>query len=203
MSLLINESQNGFVMDVCRNALKNFDYSVLECLKNGYIITGKYNGHVRRFRKVPVVVFSNEFPNQSMLSIDRWQIVTLGKDGIPLDTSAVVSPGENYPFAAPPELPDLIENFDLRKLLTETRQNATVSTENSTVSEPATITSATTTTATHNSQVAGPVHISSQHEQRLPICPIHTDQGMNVYLTILIYFNIQSFLLLMVIIIVN
>ncbi len=58
-------------------------YSVLEAIKDGNAISGKYQSEVVRF-KTPnvVIVFSNCDPDVTQLSSDRWQIFNITKDGL-------------------------------------------------------------------------------------------------------------------------
>lgn len=42
------KDMKGFAFDVPRAMLASFDYSFVECAKNGYIISGKYGGNKRR-----------------------------------------------------------------------------------------------------------------------------------------------------------
>ena len=73
------EKISGIIFDVCRNAEGKFNYEVLEGAKNGFLVSGKYEGKVRCFKRVPVGVFANFLPDVSKLSADRWKIVELGK----------------------------------------------------------------------------------------------------------------------------
>ena len=70
---------HGVVIDVTRHEISKFDYGVLEDLKNGYMLSGKYTGSARTFDPVPVTVFANHEPNYCQLSVDRWDVVQLGK----------------------------------------------------------------------------------------------------------------------------
>ena len=58
-------------------------YSVLEAIKDGTAINGKYHSEVVRFKTPNVVfVFSNVDPDVMQLSRDRWQILSITKDGL-------------------------------------------------------------------------------------------------------------------------
>ena len=50
-----------FLVDISRGTINIFDYSTLEVVKNGFVISGIYAGKVKRFSNAPVV-FSNSFP---------------------------------------------------------------------------------------------------------------------------------------------
>jgi len=116
-SLVLTDSK-GFVFDVSRAAANSFDYSSVESLKNGILVSGKYRGSCKTFVSTRILVFSNDYPHQGMLSMDRWQIVRLG-EGEYRDMAAtpIVSPSVCYPFVVPPPLPDLSCNFDTRSYL--------------------------------------------------------------------------------------
>ena len=59
------------------------NYTVLEQIKDGCAVSSKYNSTVLSF-KVPnlVIVFSNVKPNTTNLSVDRWRIYSITKDGL-------------------------------------------------------------------------------------------------------------------------
>ena len=115
---LLTSSAKGIAFDVARASLSAFDYGALESLKNGHIVSGKYRGCHRRFNDMKIVVFANNYPNNAMLSEDRWDIVVLGE--VPfanLDRSAVVNPSIRFPFIKPHAMPELQESFDMRDFL--------------------------------------------------------------------------------------
>lgn len=118
IGLLLDSRTRGFCFDVSRASIQNFDYAVLESLKNGYVVSGKYKGHAKRFNILPIVVFSNFYPTQNLLSADRWHIVTLGEGELTdLSKDLVISPSLRLPFLRPPQMPDLSEEFDLKGFL--------------------------------------------------------------------------------------
>ena len=117
---LINDDVKGFCFDVNRASLPKFDYGLLENLKTGMCVSGKYRGKMRKFEPLPVVVFSNGFPNVEMLSLDRWNIITLGENeyaSVDTDNTPVVSPVATHPFIKLMPLPIFDENFNLKDLL--------------------------------------------------------------------------------------
>ncbi len=65
----------GIIFDVTRRDSAHFSYQTLEQCKNGRVMTGKYRGYIREFKPVPVVVFANFLPDQTCLSLDRWDIL--------------------------------------------------------------------------------------------------------------------------------
>ena len=115
---ILRISSAGIVFDVSRAALDSFDYAVVESLKNGALVSGKYRGAYKCFSPMKIIVFSNNFPNISLLSEDRWEIINLGEgDYTQLDKSAIVAPQNKYPFVEPIALPELNEKFNLREFL--------------------------------------------------------------------------------------
>ena len=57
------------------------NYTILESVKDGSAIAGKYNSKKLVFKKPNIlIVFSNWAPNKSKLSLDRWQIFKISKD---------------------------------------------------------------------------------------------------------------------------
>jgi len=52
-------------------------YSLMESLKNGYIVSTKYESRGLAFAVPHVVAFANFPPDQSKMSEDRWKIVNL------------------------------------------------------------------------------------------------------------------------------
>ncbi len=97
---LLSDKIRGIVFDVTRNDASHFSYQTLERAKDGYMITGKYEGIKRIFDIVPVIVFANFAPLETSLSADRWDIHSLN-DGIQ-ETSCqkIYDPKKDYP---PPE----------------------------------------------------------------------------------------------------
>ena len=69
------------------NTFDGVNYEVLEKIKDGKLVASKYDSAELRF-KTPnvVVVFSNQRPNKSELSRDRWAIFEIEDDKL-VDTS--------------------------------------------------------------------------------------------------------------------
>lgn len=60
--------------DIPRTCLQYLSYTAIECLKNGVIYSGKYEGGKCVFRSPKVICFANEPPQMEKLSKDRWCI---------------------------------------------------------------------------------------------------------------------------------
>lgn len=67
-----------FLVDVPREQMEFFQYSVMEQLKNRLVFSPKYNSQTKVMQAVPhVVVFCNEEPDMSRFTEDRWDITHL------------------------------------------------------------------------------------------------------------------------------
>lgn len=75
---MIDESNRIFFIDVARSQMEFLQYQVLEMLKNRLVFSPKYASRMKRLAFVPhVVVFCNEMPDESKLSVDRFNVVSL------------------------------------------------------------------------------------------------------------------------------
>ena len=118
LAYLLKGHEKGFCFDVSRASMQSFCYASLEAIKNGYVISGKYGGKQCIFEPMHTVIFSNEFPDLSKLSRDRWTILTTG-EGILSDMSknALIDPSQKFPFVVLPSIPDFTEDFDYHQYL--------------------------------------------------------------------------------------
>ncbi len=67
------------IIDVPRASFNNISYSAIECIKNGFISSGKYEGGQYTFKSPHVYVFANCRPDTSKFSEDRWNIISIGE----------------------------------------------------------------------------------------------------------------------------
>lgn len=68
---------NLVIIDVPRASFNNISYSAIECIKNGFISSGKYEGGQYTFKSPHVYVLANSAPDTRKFSKDRWNIVKL------------------------------------------------------------------------------------------------------------------------------
>lgn len=116
--MLLQDDLKGIVMDVARASETTLNYTTIESLKNGYVVSGKYNGTVVTFAPVPVIVMANFYPDLTKLSEDRFDIHIAGRELLAdMSKEAVINPGLQHPFVEPPPLPDLSGNIVLSDLL--------------------------------------------------------------------------------------
>ncbi len=87
------------IVDVPRASFNNISYSAIECIKNGFISSGKYEGGQYAFKSPHIYVFANSRPDESKFSDDRWNIVDIG--------SVVASPNTTRRDCVPP-LPPIV-----------------------------------------------------------------------------------------------
>ena len=75
--LLAGTDYKGVCFDVTRSDANLFGYNTLEAVKNGRLVSGKYQGQVTLLDDVPVVVFANFEPQAGKLSEGRVDLVSL------------------------------------------------------------------------------------------------------------------------------
>lgn len=78
---LLNKEKNRrqlIVFDITKDKMESFQYSTLECIKNGYVMSGKYDSCAVRFNRPHIIVFANTPPDTTrMTKEDRWHIVNI------------------------------------------------------------------------------------------------------------------------------
>lgn len=65
------------VVDCPRSQQDYINYGAIEQIKNGLIFSGKYEGTQLVFNSPHVIVFANEPPDYSKMSMDRWNVVQI------------------------------------------------------------------------------------------------------------------------------
>jgi hypothetical protein len=71
------QNRKMYIVDIARTlpeGMMKDMYFALECLKNGFFVSGKYDSSMICMRTPHVIVFSNMLPKMSSLSADRWRI---------------------------------------------------------------------------------------------------------------------------------
>lgn len=72
----LDPSKSIFLFDLPRSAQEHFQYRVVEQLKNRRVFSPKYNSQMKVLDRVPhVCVFTNEYPDMTKLSHDRYDII--------------------------------------------------------------------------------------------------------------------------------
>lgn len=62
------------VMNIPRDKLEYINYGTIETIKDGLLISGKYEGCSAAIACPHVYIFSNTYPNTDKISHDRWNI---------------------------------------------------------------------------------------------------------------------------------
>jgi len=80
--ILAKESYIGTVLfDIPRCFNEDFiNYQAIESIKNGMCCSAKYDSEVLVFNTPHIIVFANEKPNITKLSLDRWEIIEIMED---------------------------------------------------------------------------------------------------------------------------
>lgn len=76
-----NENIEIVICDIPRHNQDFINYGILEQLKDGHVYSGKYEGAEIWLEDVHVIVFSNQMPDLSKFSEDRWNIIELSNVG--------------------------------------------------------------------------------------------------------------------------
>ena len=79
---LCSKHTDIFLFNIARRGFLEVEgYKILESIKDGVAVDGKYNSQKLNFKKPNVlIVFSNKEPNQNTLSRDRWTILKISND---------------------------------------------------------------------------------------------------------------------------
>lgn len=75
------EGQPIVIFDYVRDSKDYVNYGVIEQLKNGILMSTKYESGMKRFTKPHVLVLANFRPDVSKMSADRWKIIELNSVG--------------------------------------------------------------------------------------------------------------------------
>lgn len=87
------------IVDIPRVARGHVSVAAIESLKNGIISSGKYEGGQLVFDPPHVVVFSNDPPPWTAMSMDRWKCKHIQPDGTAKDVSPIrVDSNDNFVY---------------------------------------------------------------------------------------------------------
>jgi len=78
LAYAIDETKRCFIFDIPREQMTYLQYSVLESLKDQMIFSAKYESSLKVLRNpVQVIVFSNEKPDVTQLTQDRFHLIEI------------------------------------------------------------------------------------------------------------------------------
>ena len=82
LSKALTRKTDIFLFNITKNGGMNHEnYKFLESIKDGRVLSAKYNSKRLEFKKPNIViVFANEYPKTAELSKDRWQILKISND---------------------------------------------------------------------------------------------------------------------------
>jgi len=72
-----NKDIKIILLDVPRHNRDFINYGLLEQLKDGHVYSGKYEGGEIYLDNIHVIVFSNDEPDYSKFSRDRWNVISI------------------------------------------------------------------------------------------------------------------------------
>jgi len=74
----VDETKSVFLFDVPRTQMEFFQYSIVEMLKDRLVFSPKYESGMKVLSAVPlVVVFCNEMPDRTKMSVDRFHVTRI------------------------------------------------------------------------------------------------------------------------------
>ena len=74
VAFALDSARSIFIFDFSRDAAEYINYGLLEQIKNGYVWSPKYTSVVKQFNTPHVLVFSNQEPDRTKMSRDRWDV---------------------------------------------------------------------------------------------------------------------------------
>lgn len=78
MAYALDSSKSVFLINVARGGMEFLQYRFLESLKDKMVFSSKYDSRMKILTETPhVVVFSNEQPDMTKLTSDRYNIINL------------------------------------------------------------------------------------------------------------------------------
>ena len=79
---LVRDTTKVFFFNIPRDCIQFLQYPVLEMLKDRVVVSPKFDSTTKLLRFNPhVIVFTNEYPDMSKMTYDRYEIVELSTDG--------------------------------------------------------------------------------------------------------------------------
>ena len=77
LSYLLDEETRILIMDCPRSTSERIPWCLCESIKNGYVQSTKYTPVIKELDPVHVLVFTNDHPDETQLSQDRWDITVV------------------------------------------------------------------------------------------------------------------------------
>lgn len=78
LAFALDANKSLFLFDIPRGQLEYLQYSILESMKDQMVFSPKYQSMSKVFANpVHVVVFTNEQPDQTKMTSDRYNIINI------------------------------------------------------------------------------------------------------------------------------
>jgi len=77
----VKNNPDYVLMNLSRSNEGRVNYGVIEAIKDGMLFSAKYESTMKIFDSPVVVVMANFFPEVHAMSMDRWEIYSIGKGG--------------------------------------------------------------------------------------------------------------------------
>jgi hypothetical protein len=69
------ENPRVVISDISRDSFEFINYDVIEQIKGGCFYSGKYEGGLCVYPSPHIIIFSNNLPDKSKMTLDRWKII--------------------------------------------------------------------------------------------------------------------------------
>lgn len=80
------------VFDLSRTQSDTINYDVIEQIKDGYVVSPKYQSTIKHHKKPIIIIMANFPPKIDSMSHDRWQIYTIRKNNLINITDDLITP---------------------------------------------------------------------------------------------------------------
>lgn len=74
MAFMLPDNPKIVIFDFARTIEGHVNFDAIECVKNGMIMSAKYESRMKIFDSPHVVIFANFPPEKNSMSLDRWDI---------------------------------------------------------------------------------------------------------------------------------
>jgi len=100
MAYILPDKLDVLFLDCTRKQLEYVPYTLLEELKDGYVMSTKYETIVKRYPSLHIVVLMNQMPDMTALSQDRYRVTDLHRSQPP--GARGPGSGASAPLSDPP-----------------------------------------------------------------------------------------------------
>lgn len=80
MAYMLDETKSIFFVNVPRGGMEFLSYPILEMIKDGQVVSPKYQSRIKQLRRSHVIILCNEHLDESKLSHDRFRVIDLSDE---------------------------------------------------------------------------------------------------------------------------